>query len=253
MQRYKIIVAYDGTDYFGWQVQKESLSVAQVLQDTFNSVFKKDISLLGASRTDAGVHALGQVATFVVDITIAPEVMLNAWNNLLPPDIVIRSLEEVPDDYSPHKNVHYKTYWYHFFMQRPLPFTQRYGWHYRYPVDLKKLQECFKVFIGTHDFRSFCTGDDMGDDTIRLIDSITLEYLPEYNAYRIAITGPRFLRYMIRRIVGACLEVASRDHLTLDYLKQVLEEKNPEHTLPNAPAKGLMLSVIVYKGEDDAF
>jgi tRNA pseudouridine38-40 synthase len=247
MKRYKIIVAYDGTAYHGWQVQKELPTVAGTLQSTFSQVFGQEISILGASRTDAGVHALGQVATFNSALVIAPNSMLHAWSNSLPADIVIRLLEETASDFNPHQYVHYKTYQYHFFLSRPLPFVARYGWFYHYPVNLEKLHACLQTFVGTHDFRSFCTGDEMGEDTIRTINSISLEYLEQYNAYRITVRGERFLHHMIRRIVGAALDVAARKVLSSEYLQQVLLEKNPEQALTNAPAQGLLLAEIVYK------
>lgn len=239
-----MVIAYDGTDYFGWQVQNGVPSVAQTLQDTFYEVFNRRISILGASRTDGGVHALGQTATFTTDLIITPEKMKHAWTNVLSSDIVIRSLCEVPQEYNLHNAVNSKTYFYHFFLQRPLPTLQRYGWFYRFPIDLAKMQRCLNIFVGTHDFRSFCTGTDMGEDTVRRIDAAELEYLSRYKAYRVAITGPKFMRYMIRRIVGACLEVASRSTLSEHDILKILQAKNPQHTLPNAPAKGLMLYKI---------
>jgi len=248
MQRYKIIVAYDGTDYCGWQRQKCVPSVAQRLEDTFKIVFDKKISIAGVSRTDAGVHALGQVASFQTDIAIDPNKLFFAWNNMLPSDIVIRKLEPVGVDFSVHKNVVQKTYHYHFFTQRPLPFVQRYGWFYRYPVDMQKLEKVLRVFVGTHDFRSFCTGDER-EDTVRIIETIYLEHYKRYNAYRVVVKGPKFLRYMVRRIVGAAIEVASREHLSISGLQAVLDKKDPEHTLPNAPAKGLMLYKVAYENK----
>jgi len=246
MQRYKIIVAYDGTDYCGWQKQKCVPSVAQRLEDTFEIVFDKKISITGVSRTDAGVHALGQVASFRTDISIDPHKMFFAWNNMLPPDVMIRKLEIAGDDFNIHKNVAQKTYHYHFFTQRPLPFVQRYGWFYRYPVDIKKLEEVLQIFAGTHDFRSFCTGDER-EDTVRTIETIYLEHYKRYNVHRVVVSGPRFLRYMIRRIVGAAIEVAARGKIKTSYVKDVLDQKDPEQTLPNAPAKGLMLYKVMYK------
>lgn len=245
MQKYKIIVAYDGTDYCGWQKQKCVPSITQKLEDTFAVVFEKSISIVGVSRTDAGVHSLGQVASFRSDFAITQEKMFSAWNNMLSPDIVIRDLQKIPQDESIHQNVVQKTYYYHFFTKRPLPFVQRYGWYYRYPIDIEKLQNALNVFIGTHDFRSFCTGDDR-EDTVRTIDEISLEHFTRFNAYRIVVKGPRFLRYMVRRIVGAVIEVASRRNLSIDYLQEVLDERDPEQTLPNAPAKGLLLYKIKY-------
>jgi len=246
MKKYKIIVAYDGTEYRGWQMQDDVPSIAKKMQDIFVFVFNKKIILRGASRTDAGVHALGQVATFTVDCDIPIGKIFYAWNNMLPPEIMIRSIDVVPKNFSVHKNVDQKTYVYHFFNERPLPFVQMYGWYLRYPVDIQKLQSALQVFVGTHDFRSFCTGDEY-EDTVRHIDLITMERIKRYNIYRIIVKGRSFLRYMIRRIVGASIEVASRDNLKISYLKEALKEKDPEQTLPNAPAKGLVLYKIKYK------
>jgi tRNA pseudouridine38-40 synthase len=254
MKKYKIIVAYDGTDYFGWQVQPGQKTVAGTLQETFEYVFGKEILISAASRTDAGVHGLGQVAAFSTDIAIEPEQLLNAWQNVLPESLLIRSIAPVWQDWNPRHHVKQKTYYYHFFQERPLPFIARYGWFYRYPVDIEKLKECLHVFVGTHDFRSFCTGAEY-DNTVRTIDLVAIEYLHRFKAYRIIIKGPGFLRYMIRRIVGACLEVASRDTLTIDDLKKAIAEKKSHQLLPSAPAHGLWLYKIVYhddyKGESD--
>ena len=246
MKKYKIIVAYDGTDFYGWQVQAGHPTIAGVLQDRFKDVFGKEIVIAGASRTDAGVHALGQTAAFTVDLNITAQDLLHAWQNILPESIVLRSIDEVPLDWNPRHNVKQKTYYYHFFQERPLPMGSRYGYYYRYPVNLEKLKQSLSVFVGTHDFRSFCTGDEY-ENTVRTIDEVGVEYLPHFKTYRIIIKAPGFLRYMIRRIVGACLEIASRDSLTLNDLQKALEEKNPLQLLPTAPAKGLMLWNIEYQ------
>lgn len=243
---YKIIVSYDGTDFSGWQLQPHAPSVIQALQDVFTRVFGSSIKILGASRTDAGVHALGQVAVFSTDLCMDLERMLNAWNDALPPSIVIRDLMKVSDDFHPMYGVQEKTYWYHFFLKRPLPFVERYGWFFRYPIDFNMLDQALQIFVGTHDFRSFCTGTDMGENTVRTINSIKVVYIKKFNAWRIEFKGPGFMRHMIRRIVGACMQVAAREDLTLDYLKDVLAEKNPKQMLVNAPAKGLCLVKIKY-------
>lgn len=247
MQKYKIIVSYDGTDYFGWQRQPEGVpTVCGQIEKTFKAVFKKEIAISGASRTDCGVHALGQTATFNLDFDIPQEKLLSALNSNLPGDILIRKLELVSQDFNVHKNVDTKIYYYHFFTKMPLPFVQRYGYYYRFPIDLDKLKEALTVFAGTHDFRSFCSGDEH-EDTVRQVNNIYLDHIPKYNAYRIVVEGPRFLRYMIRRIVGACIEAASRDDMEIQYLKNALLEKNPAQPfLPNAPAKGLLLYKIKY-------
>jgi tRNA pseudouridine38-40 synthase len=246
MQRYKIIIAYDGTDYAGWQVQRHCLSIAQCLQDSFFDVFGSSIALRAVSRTDAGVHALGQVATFTTNLSVDASRLHKAWNAYLPLSISIRSLELVDLTYNPHASIEHKTYWYHFFLERPLPHVQRYGFFVRCPVNITKLQDCLSVFLGTHDFRSFCTGDER-EDTIRTINEISIYFVPEYNGYRIAIKGPKFLRYMIRRMVGACLCVAAKEEIGVEVLAKALIEKNPAQALPTAPAHGLMLHEVVYR------
>jgi len=246
MQKYKMIIAYDGTDYFGWQQQKKLPTIARTLEKKFLSVFGKKISIMGVSRTDAGVHALGQVAQFCTDLQIAPEKMQQAWSNVLPPEIVIKKIESVKDNFHLHANVQEKTYHYNFFLDRPLPNVQRFGWYYQYPVDIEKLKNALQVFVGTHDFRSFCTGDER-EDTVRTITDVSVQFIETFGCYQITVRGQKFLRYMVRRIVGACLEVASRDFLSVHCLQEALAQKNPQQTLPKAPAKGLVLHKVVYK------
>lgn len=244
--KYKITISYDGTNYFGWQMQPEQRSVQQTMQDAFARIFNERITLVGASRTDAGVHALGHVATFYTQRPVEPEKLIFAWNNALPEDIFIRSIAAVSDDFHPQYCVSSKTYWYHFSLKRPLPFAQRYCWWVMSNPDIALFKQALQVFVGTHDFRSFCTGDEV-ENTVRTIEHISVEYVPEYAVYRVAVTGPGFLRYMIRRIVGACIDVASRRDLSVEYLQDVLAQKSSRQSLLNAPAQGLVLRKIMYK------
>ena len=247
MKVYKLIIAYDGSDYLGWQAQNKKPSIATALNNAFAKVFKADIKVLGASRTDAGVHALGQVARIKTDIAVSAEKLKWAWNNALPADIAIRSLELVDDSFNPFCNVEQKIYHYHFFTERPLPFIQRYGYFYPYKIDFDLLKKTLNLFVGTHDFASFRSSEDLRENTIRTIDTINLEYLSRYRAYRITIKGQKFLRHMIRRIVGASLHVATKGIVALPLLEKVMIACNPAHTFPNAPAQGLMLYKIRYK------
>jgi tRNA pseudouridine38-40 synthase len=246
--KYKLIISYDGTNYCGWQVQKTQHSIAQAMQDTFADVFGSSIELIGASRTDAGVHAMGQVAVFSTDLGICPRSLLFGWNNKLPRDIRILDMQEVAIDFHPYRAKTQKTYWYHFFTQAPLPFVAQYGWHVHQALDLAKLQECLRVFVGTHDFKAFATlGDSDTKTTIRTIDSINLEYLPEWQAYRIIVVGPGFLQHMIRRIVGACIKAATQKQLSAHSLCDMLTNKDTRTVLATAPARGLMLYKVEYK------
>jgi tRNA pseudouridine38-40 synthase len=244
MGYYKILVAYNGKPYHGWQSQPKKLTVAGVLEDCFEAIFNKKIILLGASRTDAGVHALGQIAVMKSDFEFPVDHLKEVWNRKLPSDIVIRSINKSETFFYPYVNVAYKVYWYHFFTRRPLPFWAHYGVRVKKNIDLDKLNKALSIFIGTHDFRSFCTGDDR-ENTIRTIYSISVRYISLYDVYRIEIKGNKFLRYMIRRIVGACLEIASTNRL-LDELLAALKARTPVQHLPTAPAHGLLLRRIVY-------
>lgn len=250
MKTYKLVIAYDGSDYFGWQGQVDRPSVVQTLENAFKLVFKKEITVLGASRTDAGVHAVGQVARVKTDLEIATSTLQWAWNNALRNGIVIRSLECVEDSFNPFCDVVQKTYYYHFFLERPLPFMQRYGYYFPFKTDTELLKKALECFVGTHDFVAFRSSEDQRKDTIRKIDSISLEYIKRYNVYRIIVKGQKFLRHMIRRIVGASLTVASRSGFSIENIKSVMKSGNPAHTLANAPAHGLLLYKIRYKNKD---
>ncbi len=217
-----------------------------MLEQRYHSVFGHDITVLGASRTDSGVHALEQVATFSTPFVLEPEKMMRVWNARLPSDIHIRSLMPVADEFYPLGNVASKTYYYHFSHKRQLPFFSRYVVHYNLPVDVEVMQQALSLFIGTHDFRSFCTGDE-ADSTIRTVDALDLVYLKRYGCYRITARGAGFLRYMIRRMVGAALCVSSFKGRSVDEIVRALAEKNPQQQLPTAPAHGLCLRKIVYK------
>jgi len=240
---YRMTISYDGTDYYGWQLQKREVTVAGVLAARFKKVFGREITIVGASRTDAGVHALGQVASFSSDLAIEPERLRSAWNGRLPRDITIRNLV-VDASFYALRSVRHKVYWYHIMPQRPLPFFARYALWYRFPFNEQKFHDALQRFVGTHDFRSYCTGDDQVS-TIRTVTSIHVEYVAAYGAHRVVVQGPGFLRYMIRRMVGAALHVATHD-LPVDEITRVLQLCDPYHALPTAPAHGLLLRKVLY-------
>lgn len=245
-KQYKIIVAYDGTGYAGWQRQLGERTITGDLEKAYRAVFGHDIKLLGASRTDAGVHARGQVAAFETPLHIDLRKKLLAWNGKLPAGITIRSIEHCASHFNPRYHVAEKIYHYNFFLEHPLPFYERYGWHVRHKVDLEKLKECLQVFVGKHDFSSFATLDGT-KNPVRTIHEITLSFDEVTRMHTITIKGPTFLRFMIRRIVGACIDTASRSDGSADFLARVLTEKNPRQRLFCAPAQGLILDSIRYK------
>lgn len=242
---YKFLISYDGTGYYGWQEQKGLPTISGLIKKYFKRVFHQECTIVGASRTDAGVHAHGQVVRIRTELIIEPSRLHHALGNVLPPDIIIREVSRVNDDFHPYKNVAEKTYYYHFFIDRPNPFVQRFGWYYPYPFDIEKLKKTLAMLVGTYDFAAFAT-DSIDKDTIRTIDALELKWQEDIGAYRIIIVGKSFLHHMIRRIVGATLEIASRDSLAPEHIQTVLNSKKIDQNLQIAPAKGLCLYEIIY-------
>ena len=248
MNRYKIVVAYDGTDFYGWQVQPSVVTIASVLQKSFYRLFSREIVITGASRTDAGVHALGQVATFVTDLNIDTEQIRVAWNNGLPDSILIRSLERVDSKFHIFSDVLNKTYYYHLFYKHPLPFAVRYGWYWKFidDVDFDIFYRAMKCFVGEHDFRSFCK-NEKDKPTVRVIDAISMKKFDRFSAFRIELKGKGFLRYQIRRMLGAALDVAKSKRLSVDFIKEQLKNPCDQQQFTRAEGRGLCLRKIVYK------
>ncbi len=248
MKWYKLVVAYDGTCFHGWQIQPHCETVSSCMQKAFLKTFNEHITLLGASRTDAGVHALGQVARFQANIALHVDELKFVWNNSVPENILIRSLEEV-HDFHPLRNVQEKTYYYHLFLKRPLPFVARYGWHWKFidNVDWDKFKKAMMFFIGEHDFRSFSKQAVDEKTTVRRVNFVGLHKLSRFHVMQIVVKGPGFLRYQLRRMIGAALDVASRPAVSVDQIKDMLQSPADQQSLVKAEGRGLCLYKIVYK------
>ena len=247
MKTYKLTIAYDGTAYHGWQEQPNLPTIEGLFKKRLKEIFKKEVEFTGASRTDAGVHALGQVARCKLDVAIEPSRLLQVINNALPSGISVRTLDEVSSEFHPRVQVSEKTYCYHFFTQLPSPFVSRYGYYVK-DLDLEVFTAALSVFEGTHDFRAFCTGEQ-GRTTVRTINSINLHYYKRFGVYQVRIKGPSFLTHMIRRMVGACFTVATQGLTKEEAVKRiqtVLTSQDPEQNLFVAPPEGLLLHSIRY-------
>ncbi len=249
MYWYKLILSYDGTDYFGWQEQCEGPTVAGIFKKTFLHIFKQEqVYFVGASRTDAGVHAKGQVVRLGTALPLEPEKLRSIMNNALPLTIAIEKIFSIDRSFHPQHNVAYKVYTYRIFTKRPCPQMQRYGYFYWHPIDKNKLYEVLQVFVGTHDFKAFSKKN--GDlDTVRTVLSIEMVENSENNELIIKITGISFLQYMIRRIIGASLAIASDLKRSKQEIEAILKYEYLSKNLPKAPAKGLCLEKIVYKND----
>ena len=243
-RRVKLIISYDGTNYCGWQVQINGITVEEVINRELSRMLGEDIAVIGASRTDSGVHALGNVAVFDTFSKIPPEKMCFALNQRLPDDIRIQDSCEVPLDFHPRYCDSTKTYEYKILNRRFDNPVMRLYTHFVYmPLDYEKMQEAAKYLVGEHDFKSFCSARTQVTDTVRTIYS--LDVSKEDDIIKIRISGNGFLYNMVRIIVGTLIKVGLKVYPP-EYVKEILEACDRNVAGPKAPAKGLTLIGIVY-------
>lgn len=243
-RRVKLIISYDGTNYCGWQVQINGITVEEVINRELSRMLGEDIAVIGASRTDSGVHALGNVAVFDTFSKIPSEKMCFALNQRLPDDIRIQDSCEVPLDFHPRYCDSTKTYEYKILNRRFDNPVMRLYTHFVYmPLDYEKMQEAAKYLVGEHDFKSFCSARTQVTDTVRTIYS--LDVSKEDDIIKIRISGNGFLYNMVRIIVGTLIKVGLKVYPP-EYVKEILEACDRNVAGPKAPAKGLTLIGIVY-------
>ena len=245
MKRIRLLVSYDGTDYCGWQIQPNGITIEEVLNKKLKKLTGEDIHVIGASRTDSGVHALGNVAVFDTDSPIPPERMAYALNQKLPADIVIVKSEEVPPDWHPrYQEQISKTYEYHIYnAQIPDPLKRRYSTFVSFPLDVGKMQDGAAYLEGEHDFASFCNIRTNAENTVRRIDRIEIE--KEDRDITIRVTGNGFLYNMVRIIAGTLIRVG-RGFYTPEKVKEILDAKERTEAGVTAPPEGLTLVKIEY-------
>lgn len=247
MKRVKLTVAYDGTNYCGWQVQPNGITVQEVLNRHLSELTKEKIETIGASRTDAGVHALGNVAVFDTNVRMPGEKFSYALNQRLPEDIRIEKSEEVPMDFHPRYVKSVKTYEYKILNRRfPIP-TQRFYSHFTYvPLDVEKMREGAAYLIGEHDFKSFCGANAQVKTTVRTIYEINIQR--EQDMITIKVRGNGFLYNMVRILAGTLMEVGS-GAIAPFKIKEILQARERSAAGPTAPARGLTLVEIQYLEE----
>lgn len=244
MRRFKLTVAYDGSNYCGWQIQPNGITIEEVLNKKLSRLLGADIHVIGASRTDSGVHALGNVAVFDSDTTIPPERMAYALNPHLPEDIVIVKSEEVPVNWHPRYCSSVKTYEYHILNSDiPDPTRRLTRCFVSYKLDLKKMKEAASYLVGEHDFASFCNVRTNVEDTVRTIYRLDIERCGDEITIR--IIGNGFLYNMVRIIAGTLLRVG-RGFYTSAQVKDILEARNRQAAGVTAPPHGLILVGIDY-------
>lgn len=245
MKRIKLTIAYDGTNYCGWQIQPNGITVEEVLNKTLQKLTGENILVIGASRTDSGVHAIGNVAVFDTETTIPAERIAMALNQRLPEDIVITKSEEVPLDFHPRYCDSSKTYEYHIINTRiPVPTKRLTNYFVSYQLDLEKMRQAAAYLVGEHDFVSFCNVRTDVESTVRKVTA--LDILQNGEEITIRITGNGFLYNMVRIIVGTLIRVG-RGFYEPEKVKEILEAKDRKAAGVTAPAHGLVLVEIDYK------
>lgn len=242
-----MVVAYDGTNYCGWQVQPNGITIEEVLNRSLSNLLGEKIEVMGASRTDSGVHSLGNVAVFDTNTRMPADKIAFALNQRLPEDIVVQGSCEVPSDWHPRYQESTKTYEYRILNRTfRMPTRRLDTYFYHYPLDVEQMSEAASYLVGTHDFASFCAANAQVKSTVRTIYSCTAQ--KENDIIAIRVTGNGFLYNMVRIIAGTLIEVGAGKHRP-EEIKDILAAENRDAAGPTAPAQGLTMMGIEYKQE----
>ena len=246
MKRVKLVVAYDGTNYCGWQLQPNGITIEEVLNKALSDLLREPIAVIGASRTDSGVHAKGNVAVFDTESRIPAEKICFALNQRLPEDIRVQSSKEVPLDWHPRKQNCVKTYEYKILNQKiDMPIGRLYAHFCYFSLDLEKMRQAASYLVGEHDFKSFCTVRTQAEETVRTIYSLTLEKNEE-GLITMRISGSGFLYNMVRIIAGTLLKVGMGMYPP-EHVEEILDARDRQAAGGTAPAKGLTLVSLEYE------
>lgn len=248
-KRVLLSVAYDGTSYCGWQVQKNGETIEGALNRELSRLFGEEITVIGASRTDSGVHALGNVAVFDTEARMPADKMAYALNSRLPDDIRIQRSFEVPSDFHPRKTACVKTYEYRILNREfELPSERLNSYFFRRRLDVERMKAACPYFTGEHDFKSFCSIHTQAETTVRTIYSleVTEQKLDSQGRLiRIRVTGNGFLYNMVRILAGTLIQIGLTAYAPED-VAAMLEARDRQAAGPTAPAKGLTLLGMRY-------
>jgi tRNA pseudouridine38-40 synthase len=250
MRNLKLILSYDGSDYAGWQVQPDAVTVQGTLASAIGRITGEKVLPQGSGRTDAGVHALAQVATFVTESSVPAANFVKALNDILPASVRVLEVEEAAPDFHARKSARGKTYRYRIYRAAICPpFLARYVWHYPYPLDEQAMVQAAGLVEGEHDFTSFAAVDpERGSETahasnIRRVFSSTWQRQRDEFVY--TVKGSGFLHHMVRNLVGTFILVGKRTLQTED-VTRILEARNRSAAGATAPASGLYLVDVEY-------
>jgi tRNA pseudouridine38-40 synthase len=250
MRSLKVTLAYDGTDFSGWQVQPGAPTIQATLASAIGRITGEKVLPQASGRTDAGVHALGQVATFATESPIPAANLLRALNNILPPSVRVLETQEVPAGFHARKSARAKVYRYRIYRQDICPpFLSRYVWHYPYPLNENAIEEAAPRIEGEHDYTSFAAVDperspglDNGSKVRRIFSS---RWHRERSELIYEVRGSGFLHHMVRNLVGSFLLVG-KETLNPSDITRILEAKDRSEAGATAPASGLYLVSVEY-------
>ena len=244
MKTIKLTISYDGTNYVGWQSQKNGVSVQDLIEEALEKVVKRKIRITGSGRTDAGVHALGQVANFKTDSSVPPERFALALNTYLPHDIRVLKSESAPDDFNARYSSKRKKYRYSAFISDiSLPLKDRFALHLETAPDIEKMKEAARIFVGEHDFKSFSSTGSTVKTTVRTVYSIDIS--ERDGDITIDVLGNGFLYNMVRIIAGSLFAIGY-GKTTINALIEALSGAKRPNVCTTLPAQGLCLVSVDY-------
>lgn len=242
----KIVLAYDGTTYHGWQRQKNSPTIQAIVEEKIQVLTREQVTVIASGRTDAGVHALHQVCHFFTHTEMDPESIRKGLNSLLPEDIFVRELEQAPPDFHARYSVKSKTYEYRVLNRRePDLFLRHYSWHLARTLNRAGMEACISMIRGRHDFSSFRSSGSDNLNPVRQMIRSELHGSPDEGLIHFTFEADGFLRHMVRNIVGTVVEVGS-GRIPPDEFLQILEAKDRKRAGIKAPPQGLFLTMVRY-------
>ena len=245
LQTFRLIIEYDGSGFHGWQRQKKDRTVQETIEKALAIMTREKVTVIGSGRTDAGVHALGQVACFKTRSRLDARVFLTGLNSLLPGDVVVHACDPMPDVFHARFDVASKRYRYHI-LNRPIApaIGRQFVWHIRKPLDIPAMRTAAECLTGTHDFKTFEGAGSPRSHTVRTVSVSAVRETGVGNlTYDIAANG--FLRFMVRNIVGTLVAVGL-GKISIEKVPEILQSKDRSRAGATAPPRGLFLVEVSY-------
>ncbi|MGB2990053.1 MAG: tRNA pseudouridine(38-40) synthase TruA [Candidatus Zixiibacteriota bacterium] len=242
LRNIRLEIEYDGTEFYGWQVQPKLRTVQGEIQERLKTILNQEVNLIGAGRTDVGVHALSQVANFKTDNPLDSETILKGLNGLLPHDVAVKKVQEVDSDFHARYSATSRLYRYRIYRGRTA-ILRRYVWEVLYSLNLERIVRATQGIQGEHDFSSFCVAESAKDNSVC---NVTLASWEEYgDELLLKIEANRFLHTMVRSFVGTLVEVG-RGYFSVEDFSDIMKAKDRRKAGPTAPACGLCLFEVKY-------